>query len=134
MTRQAFTPQSDLKPSETTRIEGESDTDIVEATLTLDEDGTLDVVRMMQDNKSLRLPDSAWQGMKGARQAWLEERGALTTLVIEGEDDEGDWKLSLIFHPDQLRKRRLIREHTGKSSVTFYHRDTEKFDQVVAVR
>ncbi len=130
MLRDAFTLLTLLKDEGTVRLVGETDDDDeAEATITLGKDGKLDVVRMHQDGVAMRLPDAAWQGITGAQQAWLEERGACTTLVIEGEDKAGEWRLALIFHPEQLWKRRLSREGRERDHFTFYNRDEDEQDE-----
>jgi hypothetical protein len=89
-------------------------------------DAALIAISVVQDGRPLGLPASAFIGLKGATRAWLEERGALSTLVIEGLDGEGKWRLALEFHPKQLWLRRLSRQGQAKDSFTYYDRDDLK--------
>ncbi|MFM9851469.1 MAG: hypothetical protein ACKVOJ_01495 [Sphingomonadaceae bacterium] len=122
--RDAITPMTALAPDKVTSLSGESDDEIVTADITLSgKDGAISKVAVMQDGKALRLPDSAFSAISGAKRAWLEERGALTTLVIEGVSAAKDWRLALEFHPKQLWLRRLSREGVAQDSFTYYDRD-----------
>ena len=126
--RSAIAPLVMLEAGKTIRLQGSTDgKQTVEAAIAISaQGGMLSAVSVSQDGKALTLPESAWQGLEGARHAWLEERGALTTLVVEGESEGKDWRLALEFHPRQLWLRRLSREGEAKDSFIFYDRDNLK--------
>ncbi len=86
-------------------------------------DARLTAITVSQDGRELRLPGSAYAGLTGASRAWLEERGALSTLLVEGKDSAGRYHLALEFHPEQLWLRRLSREGVSRDSFTFYDRE-----------
>ncbi|NJM50152.1 MAG: hypothetical protein HC843_04100 [Sphingomonadales bacterium] len=123
--RDAFSPLTALQTDMDNKLSGETDGEMVYATISLDDESRLAAIKLVQDDEELRLPKSAYAGIAGARQAWLEERGALTTLVIEGRSDDKDWRLALLFHPEQLWRRRLSVEGERKDQMTFYDRDED---------
>ena len=132
--RDAFTPLTPLKVDDDTLLSGTSDGDEVTAKISLDDKKALAAIKVTQDDTLLRLPKSAYANMKGAQQAWIEERGALTTLVIEGEDAGKSWRLALLFHPQQLRRKRLSVEGNRKDEMTFYSRDEDMQPSKVQIR
>jgi hypothetical protein len=119
--RSAFTPLTYLTPGDTTQLEGESDGEVVSASITLTDKGEMAEIEVIQ----LRLPQSSYTGLPGTQRAWLEERGALTTLVLEGNAEGKDWRLALLFHPDQLWRTRLSLEDQRRDTMTFYDRDED---------
>jgi hypothetical protein len=122
--RDAITPVTGLAADKVTSLSGESDNEIVTADITLSgKDGAISKIVLIKDGKVLRLADAAFASISGATVAWLEERGALTTVVIEGETADRDWRLALEFHPKQLWLRRLSREGIAQDSFTYYDRD-----------
>jgi hypothetical protein len=123
--RSAISPLTALSNDDTVYLEGESDDEVVSASVTLNAKGEMAEIEVMQDEGRLRLPQSSYSGLSGARQAWLEERGALTTLVLEGNSQGKDWRLALIFHPKQLWRTRLSVEDQWRDVMTFYDRDEE---------
>ncbi len=125
--RDAVTPLIELVGGKNT-LTGETDGDIINATLEVTEGGTLQSISLVQDDVIMRLPASAYAGLSGARQAWVEERGALTTIVVEGAQDQKDWRLALLFHHEQLWRRRLSVEGSKRDIMTFYDRDKDAFE------
>ncbi len=121
--RSAFTPLTYLTNGKTTQLEGESDHEVVSASITLTDKGEMAKIEVIQNDERLRLPQSSYAGLSGTKQAWLEERGALTTLVLEGNAEGKDWRLALLFHPEQLWRRRLSMESQWRDNMTFYDRD-----------
>ncbi len=121
--RDAFSPIVPLEAGKAAELKGVTDGDEpVVARLTLADDGTLAKAEAMQDGQILLLPPSAIQGLSGAKRGWLEERGALTTLVIEGTEKAKTWRLALEFHPKQLWLRRVSREGQARDEFTYYDR------------
>jgi hypothetical protein len=123
--RHAFTPVSALSGNGSTSLSGTSDGDLVIAKLTLDEDRRVTNIEIKQAETTLRLPKSAYANLPGAQHAWLEERGELTTLVIEGKTDNKDWRLALLFHQDQIWRKRFTQEGDRRDVMTFYSRGEE---------
>ena len=98
--------------------------DPMQATVTLSKQQQLiTTIDMTYDGVKLLLPNSAFTSLKGAQLAWLEKRGALATLIIAGEEDGEQWKVALIFHPEQLWKRRFSKDGIRRDEFTFYDRD-----------
>lgn len=125
--RDAITPATALAAEKVITLSGESDNEIVHAEIKLAmTDRGIATITVSQDGEKLELPESAYADMKGAQTAWLEERGALTTLVIEGADAGKDWRLALLFHSEQLWERRLSREGLNRDTFIFYDRDDMK--------
>jgi hypothetical protein len=121
--RDAFTPQIALIAGKVVTLTGESDHEVVRAEICLSAtQSSISSITLSQDGEKPGLPESAYATMKGAKFAWLEERGKLTTLVVEGADAGKDWRLALLFHPHQLWERRLSREGVGRDNFTFYDR------------
>ena len=118
--RHAFSPVVVLEAGKDAALAGRTDGERVEARLTLTANAGLDTLSISQDGRPLGVAASALQGVSGANRAWLEERGALTTLVVEGVSDGKDWRLALEFHDTQLWLRRLSREGVAKDSFTFF--------------
>jgi hypothetical protein len=122
--RDAITPATALVADKVTTLRGESDDEVVSADIAMAaKDGALTKIAVSQDGKVLGLPETAYAGLSGAKIAWIEERGALTTLVIEGVTANQDWRLALEFHPKQLWLRRLSREGVVQDNFTYYDRD-----------
>jgi hypothetical protein len=123
--RSAITSQVMLIMADKTILSGEADGKIVTAHIELDRMSGLAKINVMQDGNEMRLPLAAYAGLIGAKSAWIEERGAMTTLVIEGHDAGKDWRIALLFNDDQLRRRRLSREGVKHDMMTFYSRDED---------
>ncbi len=105
-------------------LSGETDGEPLVAEVEVGENGMLTDLTIRQGDRALRMPADAWNERSGAKYAWLEERGSLTTLVLEGEEEDGrDWRLALLFHPEQLWKRRLSIEGDKSDLFTFYSRE-----------
>ena len=122
--KDAITPMTPLARGATVQLAGTTDGD-EEFSVMLETDATGALTRMTaaQDGAKLGLPDSAFEGLSGADTAWSEERGALSTLVVEGWTKEGKrWRLALEFHPKQLWKRRFSMEGERRDLFTFYDR------------
>jgi siroheme synthase (precorrin-2 oxidase/ferrochelatase) len=129
--RDAITPATALAADKVTTLTGESDDEKVIADITLAANGgAITKIAVSQDGKALRLPETAYAAVAGAKIAWLEERGALTTLVIEGVTANKDWRLALEFHPKQIWLRRLSREGVAEDNFTYYDRDDLKKTRV----
>jgi hypothetical protein len=126
--RDAFTAVIPLPMDSDTTLSGESDDEIVKAVVSLDDKSMLAAIKVEQDGELMRLPKSSYAGLSGAKRAWLEERGALTTLVIEGLKDGKEWRLALLFHPEQLWRRRLSIEGQRKDQMIFYDRDEDNME------
>jgi hypothetical protein len=122
--RYAFAPITTVAPGEAITLSGKTDKDeLVQAVVqSRKPDASLVKIMVSQDGKALTLPADAFAGVTGANRAWLEERGALTTLVIEGAQFGKDWRLALEFHPKQLWLRRLSREGVARDEFTYYER------------
>ncbi len=118
------TPQL-LRDYATIQIEGTTDDESLTAIITTAGTGVKAVAVQQADHK-LGLPESAFTGLTGAKQAWLEERGALSTLIIAGSDAGGDWRLALEFHQRHLWLRRLSRAGEGRDSFIWYAHDDLK--------
>jgi hypothetical protein len=125
LTSSAFTQAMPLNGGEKLTLEGRTDRDeAVVAEIAVTKDGTkLSSISVKQDDQQLILPAFSYDTVTGARRAWLEERGALTTLVIEGNNAGKDWQLALEFHPKQLWLRRLSVEGENRDHFTFYRGD-----------
>ena len=122
--KDAITPMTPLERGATVQLAGTTDGD-EEFSVLLETDVTGAIARMTaaQDGEKLGLPDSAFADLFGADTAWLEEPGALSTLVVEGWTPEGKrWRLALEFHPKQLWKRRFSMEGERRDLYTFYSR------------
>jgi hypothetical protein len=122
--RHAITPIQSLERGATVQLMGTTDGDeAFSATLETNEAGAVTRLTVAQDGAPLGLPESAFADLSGADTAWLEERGALSTLVVEGWTAEGKrWRLALEFHPKQLWKRRFSLEGERRDLYTFYSR------------
>lgn len=122
--KDAITPMTPLARGATVQLAGTTDGDEeFSVVLETDEAGALLRMTAAQDGEKLGLPDSAFADLSGADTAWLEERGALSTLVVEGWTTEGKrWRLALEFHPKQLWKRRFSMEGERRDLFTFYSR------------
>jgi hypothetical protein len=118
--RHAISPVVALEAGKGATLSGESDGERVEARLALSAVAGLETLSISQDGQPLGVAASALQGVSGANRVWLEERGALTTLVVEGASDGKDWRLALEFHDNQLWLRRLSREGLAKDSFIFF--------------
>jgi hypothetical protein len=122
--RDAFSPIVTLEPEKSAVIKGETDGDEpVSANLNLTKEGGIESLTITQDDRPLALHATAIQGLTGATRAWLEERGALTTLVVEGTEAGKDWRMALEFHPKRLWLKRVSREGQGRDEFTYYDRD-----------
>jgi hypothetical protein len=121
--RGAFSNVTALSSGATNSIQGESDGKNVLATVTLNKQSEIVNLMIVQGDNKLRLPADAYSGINGTQRAWLEERGALTALVLEGTENEKAWRLALLFHEEQLWKRQLSQEDRRSSMVTYYSRD-----------
>lgn len=127
--RDAFTAEISLPIDMDTKLSGQiDDNEIVTAVVSLDEKSVLAAIKVEQDGVVMRLPKSSYAGLVGAKRAWLEERGALTTLVIEGLANGKEWRLALLFHPEQLWRRRLSVEGQTKDQMIFYDRDEDNME------
>ncbi len=122
--RHAITPMQPLARGAAVQLMGTTDGDEeFSVQLATDEAGAIMRMTVAQDGTQLGLPDSAFADLSGADTAWLEERGALSTLVVEGWTPEGKrWRLALEFHPKQLWKRRFSLEGERRDLFTFYSR------------
>jgi len=118
--RHAFSPVVPLEAGKDATLAGRTDGETVEARLALTADAGLDTLSISQNGQPLGVAAGALQGVTGANRAWLEERGALTTLVVEGASEGKDWRLALEFHDNQLWLRRLSREGLAKDSFIFF--------------
>ncbi len=129
--RSAFTVVTPLPGGAVTELQGESDDETVTAAITVSKKGVMDKITLVQDGRTLMLPQNSYAGLTGTQHAWLEERGALTTLVVEGTEMSKEtgkskqWRLALLFHPEQLWRRRLSVEGQWRDSMTFYDRDDD---------
>ena len=122
--KDAVTPMVRLEPGTGNHLTGMTDgEEPLSAHITLDDARTITTLAVSQDGQALFMPDSAWNTLTGADTAWLEERGALSTLVLEGYDAEiRRWRVALLFHDAQLWKRRASLEGQGRDQFTFYDR------------
>ncbi|MFM2099023.1 MAG: hypothetical protein RLZZ366_562 [Pseudomonadota bacterium] len=123
--RDALTPVAAIVPGKALALSGTTDgKKAVSAQIdSAKTDARLTHIAVSQDGHALLLPEVAYADMKGANRAWLAERGALTTLVIEGVDAGKDWRLALEFHPKQLWLRRLSQEGVNRDAFTYFDRD-----------
>lgn len=122
--RHAITPMQSLDRGATVQLMGTTDGDeAFSAILETDEAGAITRMTVAQDGEKLGLPESAYAELSGADTAWLEERGALSTLIVEGWTQEGKrWRVALEFHPKQLWKRRFSMEGERRDLYIFYSR------------
>ena len=122
--RYAITPMQPLTRGAVISLSGVTDGDEeFSAILDVDAEGGIAAMTVAQDGKALGLPASAFAGLSGADIAWLEERGALSTVIVEGwTPEEKRWRLALEFHPKQLWKRRYSMEGENRDLYTFYSR------------
>jgi hypothetical protein len=121
--RHAYSPVTGLQYGENNPVSGNSDGAPVIATIMLDTKGAITEIKLSKDGKQLSVPASSYTELPGAQRAWLEERGALDTLVVEGENDGKAWRLALLFQTKQLWRRRLSVEGQRGDSMVFYSRD-----------
>jgi hypothetical protein len=122
--RDAFTPVVVIVPGQPLALSGSTDgKKAVNAEINSTKgDARLTHIAVRQDGHALSLPDVAYVDLTGANRAWLEERGALTTLVIDGVETGKDWRLALEFHPKQVWLRRLSREGVNRDAFTYFDR------------
>ncbi len=122
--RDAITPRQPLTRGTVASIVGTTDGDEeFSAILNIDADGAIEAMTVAQNGERLGLPESAFADLSGADVAWLEERGALSTVIVEGNTPNGKrWRLALEFHPKQLWKRRFSVEGERRDLYTFYSR------------
>lgn len=122
--RHAITPMQPLARGAVTNLSGVTDgKQEFSAILDINADGAIAAMTVAQDGERLALPDSAFDGLSGADTAWLEERGSLSTVIVEGWSADGKrWRLALEFHPKQLWKRRFSMEGEHRDLYTFYSR------------
>jgi hypothetical protein len=52
----------------------------------------------------------------------------MDVIVIEGVTDDKEWRLALLFHPEQLWRRRLSVEGQKKDQMIFYDRDEDDME------
>ncbi len=130
--RDAITPAVAIVPGKPLALTGQTDgKQKVSAQIDSDHlDARLTHIAISQDGNALSLPAVAYADMKGANRAWLEERGALTTIVVEGVETGKDWRLALEFHPKQLWLRRLSREGVNRDAFTYFDRNDLKPQRV----
>ncbi len=121
--RDAYSPLTGLQYGENNPVSGKSDGVPVIATIMLDTKGAITEIKLSKDGEQLAIPASSYTELPGAQRAWLEERGALDTLVVEGKNGGKEWRLALLFHPKQLWRRRLSVEGQRGDSMVFYSRD-----------
>jgi hypothetical protein len=113
-----------LAANQTTKILSQKTDDRLIAEITLDKSGqSIIAIKASRDDRRLLVPQSAFAAMKGATTAWLEKRGALSTLVVTGDHLGKVWKVALEFHPKQLWKRRLTIEGVRRDEFIFYDRN-----------
>ncbi len=113
-----------LTAAQTITIESQKRRDPMVAQITLNKSGqSIADIKVSHDDRDLLLPVSAFNEIQGAKIAWLEKRGGLSTLMLAGEYKGKVWKLALEFHPKQLWKRRLSIEGIRRDEFTFYDRD-----------
>ncbi len=131
-TRSAFSLLTPLSAGKTMQLLGETDKETITATISLSSNSAIADITVVQDGRALLLPLDSYAGITGAQRAWIEERGALTTLVIEGAGlidgaaQTKEWRLALLFHPEQLWRRRLSVKGQRRDSMTFYNWDKDK--------
>jgi hypothetical protein len=122
--RHAVTPALDIPADQPLTLSGETDGERVEAIIDLNKaDRSIASIAVRQDGQLLLTPPSSWTGLNGASRAWIEERGALTTVVVEGTANAKAWRLALEYHPEQLWLRRVSRVGENRDSFTYFDRE-----------
>ncbi len=117
-----LTPVTDLGAGQDVRLNGTTDGHPFVAHIVLDKQGNLASISLVENDMPVRMPTSCCEGLAGANHAWVEERGALTTIVVEGAIDGKTWRLALESHEEQLWLKRLSRQGERRDSFTYFDR------------